>query len=111
MTETRRGIIFWIVLILVIALEIIAEFYIKKYTIEPRKTFLILSIVMYILIPVFLIQLFKKDKNLAVANTLWQVSNLVIVAFIGVLVFKDELNHVQWVGFGLAIISAILLVI
>lgn len=111
MTETRRGIIFWIILILVIALEIIAEFYIKKYTIEPRKTFLILSIVMYILIPVFLIQLFKKDKNLAVANTLWQVSNLVIVAFIGVLVFKDKLNHVQWVGFGLAIISAILLVI
>mgnify|MGYP001301661135 CR=1 FL=1 len=110
MKKTNKGTIFWILLLVVIFLEIGAEFFVKKYTLEPKKLFIIISMILYAIIPVFLIGLFKRDKTLTAANTLWQISNLVLVAVIGVMFFGDKLSRTQWIGFALAIVAAVLLV-
>jgi multidrug transporter EmrE-like cation transporter len=98
-----------IVLFLVIA-EVSAEFLVQKSVNDKKRGFhFALSIGLYILIPIALFTLFETANNLTVANTIWQVANIILVALIGYFAFEDNLSFVQVIGIVLAIVSAFLM--
>ena len=65
---------------------------------------------LYALLPIIFIGLFSSGKNLTLSNTIWQIANLAVVALVGMIFFNDKLTRMQWIGFALAIVAAVLLV-
>ena len=95
-----------------VTMEIIAESLLKKAAKDGNaitSSPIIISTVMYITMPFLIYTLFKEAKNLTVANTIWQVTNLIFVAVIGYFVFKDILNKRQLLGLALACIAAFMM--
>ncbi len=98
-----------IVLFLVIA-EVAAEYFIQSSVEKDEKGFhFMLSMLLYMLIPLVLYTLFKTTGNITVANTIWQVANIVLVALVGYFAFNDNLTPTQIVGLVLAMVAAFLM--
>jgi len=98
----------WTFVIVLVLLEVFAEVFLKQYSLNNKYYSLIIGILFYIGIAIILPGLFKKSENITIANTIWQISNVILVTLIGVLFYKDKLTRLQWLGIFLSIISVYL---
>jgi multidrug transporter EmrE-like cation transporter len=100
------------VVLFLVAAEVCAEYLVQKSVNDKTHGFhFALSIGLYVLIPIALFTLFEAANNLTVANTLWQVANMILVALVGYFAFEDNLSVVQVIGLLLAVVSAVLMMV
>ena len=73
--------------------------------------YIIIGILCYIAVAIFFALLMKnvKGDKLAILNAIWQVVGLIAITLIGILLFKEKLHYLQWVGIGLTVIALVLL--
>ena len=109
------GITLFIVLCL-LAAEVGAEISVEKYSRafgtkyeKKERWFMVGGVFLYLAIPFLLLWLLRSSNHLTMANTMWQASNIVVVALYGVLVLKESLTIWQKVGIALAIAATVLI--
>ena len=96
----------YIYLILTIIFETTAITFMKLSDGFQQKSWVVFSAIMYILSFIFL-TLSLKQIPAGIANAIWAGSSTILVALIGVLLFKEELNTLQLVFLSLIIIGLV----
>ena len=96
---------------LIVIFEILAIFLLTEWSDKNKLYLIILGILSYIIVAISFAFLMKtvSDSNLTIINAIWQIVGLIAVTLLGILFFKDKLNTYQWIGFGFAVISLVLL--
>jgi len=95
-------------ILLLIIVEILAWYFLKKQHIEENDTYMFLFFFFFALIPWILIQLVKLE-GIAITNVYWNIASTMLVILLGYFVFKEKINSVQYIGVGLGILSIALL--
>ncbi|MBI5037532.1 MAG: hypothetical protein HZC01_02410 [Candidatus Kerfeldbacteria bacterium] len=82
---------------------------VMKYWVESqRRPLYVMGLIIYLGGLVFLAESFKY-KNIAVASTIFVISNVTLLAIVSWLLFKEQLSWWELVGIALGITSVILL--
>ncbi len=78
-----------------------------------KEGFLVGGVFAYVAVALVLAYTLRavSDKTLVVINTLWQAVNIVGVAVVGVVLFKETLTARQWVGVCAAFLASVLLLL
>ena len=95
-------------ILLLIIVEILAWYFLKKQHIEENDTYMFLFFFFFALIPLILIQLVKLE-GIAITNVYWNIASTMLVILLGYFVFKEKINSVQYIGVGFGILSIALL--
>lgn len=96
---------------LLLGAEIGAEVSITSYATRRTWWLMAIGVALYLAIPFLFLWLMRTQKNLTVANTVWQAGNIFIVGLLGWLVLKETLSAYQFVGIGLALVATVLVMI
>ncbi len=99
---------FWLYLIIGLTSDTISMYFGKKYVLTDNINFLIITLLLYLVMGLSLIQMFRY-KELTIVNILWIVGVLVTGTLIGQLIFKESITLVQWIGIIICIIGVILI--
>ena len=101
----------FIILIALVTIEIIAEVCMKEYNESPKTKLILIGIFLYLFVPLLFLALLSQTNELIIANTIWQISNIILVALVGYYYFKEKLSGYQWVGVALSLVVVVLLMI
>ena len=104
-----KNTIFIILLIAIIAVESLAQTFLKNSIKHKEDIYLYIGIIIYALVGLIYGYLLKQGRSLALANAIWQAAILMIVSIISIVVFKEKLTSKQIIGIGLVLIGGILL--
>jgi multidrug transporter EmrE-like cation transporter len=107
-SETTFKFIFFGLIIIAVALEIIADILLKKWSIENRNILFILGIILYFSGGIIWAFSLKYDY-LSRAISIFSILNFIIIVLVGVLYFKEDLSLINKIGIGLGILSVILI--
>ena len=99
--------VFLALILAVVAFEVAGDILFKKWAMENQNSFLIIGLVVYFIGTIFW-ALSLKYEGLAKAISVVTVLNLVIVALVGIIVFKEDLSLINKIGIGLGVASVIL---
>lgn len=80
----------------------------QSYIQDNKQMNLVLSVGSFALIPFCLYKMLKEDNNMAMTNTIWNVTSAVYGVGIGVLFFGEEFTQTQLLGVMLGIGSIVL---
>jgi len=100
-------IIFFILIISASVLEVIADLFLKKWSITGRNYVFAAGVVIY-LIATILWGFSLKYELMSKAITIFFVLNMILVVLAGVLIFGEEISLINKLGILLGIISLIL---
>jgi len=106
MTEAVK-LVFFLLIGLAVALEIIGDIFFKKWSLENRNLLLMLGLLIYFVGSVFW-AVSLRYEYLSKAISVFTVLNLIIVAVIGMVFFKEDLSLVNKIGIGLGVLSVML---
>jgi len=95
-------------LLIISIIECSAWFFLKKNYLTNNKTYLLLYLMLYMIIPFFLIKTLKYE-GIGITNMLWNIASTTLVLLIGYFIFKEHINHYQYIGIGLGILAIVLL--
>ena len=95
-------------LIVSIVLEVIADFFLKKWSLENKNLLLFIGLLIYLIGTTFW-AFSLKYEFLSKAISIFSILNLIAVVLVGVLIFKEDLTLINKIGIGLGIISIVLL--
>ena len=101
-------ILFFSMIILAVALEVIADIFLKKWSIENKNSLLILGLGIYLIGTIFW-AFSLKYEFLSKAVSIFTVLNLILVVLVGVLIFKEDLSTINKIGIALGAISIVLI--
>lgn len=107
----NNKLIFWILIGILIFLEIFAELSLKKWAENNGYAYLIGGIVLYSLIAVGFGFALKNSDKLTIANSVWQLSALIVISLVGIFIYKDKLTVIQIIGLCMGVIAIILMAI
>lgn len=93
---------------LIVFVEVLSWYCLKKQYVDNNKIYLYLFFALYAIIPFLLIKTLKYE-GIGVTNMLWNIASTILVLLIGYFVFKEHINHYQYFGIGLGILSILLL--
>jgi len=97
-----------LLLLFVSLVAILPVLLIKRYNINNNPLLLILCLLCYCLLIFLYIGIFK-DSNMGIVYTVLQLLQILIVLFVGVLLFGQSLDFYQKLGVVLAFVSIFLL--
>ena len=90
---------------MVIAVESIALYSLQKYQKSQNKNFMMISMLVYgIAVPVLLYKMLKYE-GIGMVNFCWNVGSTLMGFTIGILLFKEKVNNLQWMGVMLGILA------
>jgi len=95
-------------LILIVTVEVLSWYCLKKQYVSGDKKYLIMFFALYACIPFLLIQTLKYE-GIGITNMLWNIASTTLVLLIGYFIFKEHINHYQYLGIGLGILAIVLL--
>ena len=99
---------FYILVIIAVIFEVIADILFKYWTINTKNLLLVGGVILYSIGTV--IWAFSlKYEYLSKAITIFTILNLVVVVLVGLIVFKEDLSLINKLGILLGIISVILI--
>lgn len=101
-------ILFWTFTLLGVGLEIAGDVFFKKWTVENKPLLMWVGFVIYSIGALFWAFSLKYEA-LSKAISIFTILNLVIVALIGVIFFKENISVVSKIGIFLGIISIVLM--
>jgi spermidine export protein MdtJ len=99
--------IFFVLIGLAVALEIVGDILFKKWSIENKNYLLIIGLTVYIVGTAFW-ALSLKYEYLSKAISVFTVLNLVVLSLVGILYFKEDISLINKAGIALGILSIIL---
>lgn len=88
--------------------EVIADIFLKKWSIESRNILLGAGLFLYFIGTIFWAFTLKYE-HLSKAVSVFTILNFALVVLVGVILFKEDLSLVNKIGIGLGIISVILI--
>jgi multidrug transporter EmrE-like cation transporter len=100
--------IFFALILLAVALEVIGDILFKKWSIESKNVLLAVGLLIYFIGTIFW-AISLKYEMLSKAISVFTILNLVAIVLVGVIMFKENLSLVNKVGIGLGILSIILI--
>jgi multidrug transporter EmrE-like cation transporter len=100
--------IFIILIIIATIFEIAGDILFKKWAIENRNIFLITGLIIYFA-SIFFLAFSLKFGMLSEAISILTILNFVVIALVGVLIFKEDLSIINKAGIALGILSVILI--
>jgi len=101
-------ILFWIFTAIGAGLEIVGDVFFKKWAIENRPILMCGGFIIYSIGALFWAYSLKYEM-LSKAISIFTILNLVIVALIGIIFFKENISMVAKLGIVLGIISIVLI--
>lgn len=108
LTEFSLRLIFFSLVIIAVALEVIGDVLFKKWSIEAQNLLLIIGLLVYFIGAVFWAVSLKYEL-LSRAISIFTILNLIIIVLVGVFMFKEELSLINQVGIFLGVASIILI--
>ena len=99
---------FFILILIAVALEVLADILFKKWAIVNQTSLLIAGLVIYF-VGTMAWAFSLKYEYLSKAITIFSILNLVAIALVGVFLFKEDLSWINKLGLATGIISVILL--
>jgi multidrug transporter EmrE-like cation transporter len=99
--------IFW--LIVSALFFAVGEFLSKKFALNPKISYIVFILVAYCVGTLFWLPAILQKNQLSIVGTMWSVLGLLATVLIGVLIFKEELSLIGFIGIITAFIAIILL--
>ena len=96
-------------LLLIIATETGAQYFLQKMTKTKKKIFLIGGVLLYAAVGGIYYAILSQGKKLAVANSFWNAGTEITVAIVGFALFGQTLTKEQILGLILVIVGVKLL--
>lgn len=96
-------------LILLVVVELLTVTSIKYWSINKKTVYLALGIIGYILVSIIFAIISVKNPDITIINGLWQMFNIIFVSIIGIVLYKEKLSTVHYIGIIFAVISSVLL--
>jgi multidrug transporter EmrE-like cation transporter len=100
--------IFFGLIVVAVAFEVVADILFKRWATENRYLLLAIGLLLYFTGTVFW-AISLKYKYLSKAVTMFTVLNLVAVVLAGVVMFNEQLTLLHKIGIGLGILSVVLM--
>lgn len=104
------NVIFYGLLILIIFLEFIAQYFLSKSIIDSSNIFLIIGLFSYMLIAYLYYLLLQKSNRISTANALWNIFSTVGIALVGYLFLSEKFTTKEVIGFIVIFIGSILII-
>jgi multidrug transporter EmrE-like cation transporter len=101
-------IIFIILVTLAVSMEIVGDLFFKFWAEEHKSMLLAVGFLVYFIGTVFW-AFSLKYEYLSRAISVFTILNLVVMALVGVLYFKEDLGLINKIGLGLGILSVVLI--
>lgn len=99
-----------LLLLIIILCEAFALYCIKKYSYNDNLTYLlILSMILYAIIPIFLYKILKHGTGIGILNTIWNITSTCYGLFIGMVLFSETITFQQKIGIIFGIIGIFLM--
>lgn len=92
-------------LIVMILLESFALYSVKIYSTNYDTKHILISSILYALIPITLYQIIKMGHGLAITNIMWNIASILYGLFIGLILFGEYISIQQKIGAMLGIIG------
>jgi multidrug transporter EmrE-like cation transporter len=90
---------------ILIAVEAVALYSIEKFAKERQIKFFITTAICYgILIP-YLLYRNLMYKDIGMINFFWNIFSTMSGFAIGILIFKEQVNNLQWIGISLSLVG------
>jgi multidrug transporter EmrE-like cation transporter len=107
-SEIALKFIFFGLITLAVALEVVGDIFFKKWSINNKNILLYAGLLIYFIGTVFW-AVSLKYEYLSKAISVFTVMNLIIIVLVGVLYFKEDLSLINKFGIGLGILSVVLI--
>jgi len=99
---------FFCLIILAVALEVFADVLFKKWANSNKLYFVIIGFIIYLAGTIFW-AFSLKYEFISKAGAVFVLLNLIGLALVGLLIFKEHLSVLNWVGIFLGLISILLI--
>ena len=100
--------IFFGLVALAVALEVVGDILFKKWSLDSRQALLYLGLLIYFIGTIFW-AFSLRYEYISKAISVFTVLNLIIISLVGVLYFNEHLSLLNKIGLGLGILSVILI--
>lgn len=104
-TKSKKWMWLTILLFFIAGFEAVALFSIQKFAIEKKKKWFLLTALLYGLIVPFIFYQMLLYDYVGVVNFLWNIFSTIFGFLIGMLVFKEKVFPIQWVGVALGTVA------
>ncbi|MDP1834095.1 MAG: SMR family transporter [Candidatus Moranbacteria bacterium] len=101
-------ILFWVFVLFGAGFEIVGDVFFKKWTVENKPLLMWAGFIIYSIGTLFW-AFSLKYETLSKAISIFTILNLVIVALIGIIFFKENISVISKIGIVLGIISIVLI--
>jgi small multidrug resistance pump len=101
-------IMFFCLIAVAVAFEVVGDVFFKRWSIEGKNVLLAVGLLIYFIGTVFW-AVSLKYEYLSKAISVFTVMNLVIVALVGMIYFKEDLSSINKLGIALGVLSVILI--
>lgn len=99
--------IIWFLIILCV--ESIALYCVRKSSDNKQYNYLILSCLLYASIPILLYLILIKTHKIAILNSVWNIASTIYGLMIGILIFSEIYTIKQYMGIVMGLFSLILM--
>jgi len=86
-------------------IEAVALYSIQKYAKTKAQKFFFLSMAIYGLIVPYMLYRMLTYQGVGMVNFLWNVFSTLSGFMIGIFLFSEKVNHLQWIGVALGILA------
>lgn len=97
-----------ICIVILVILELLSISSLKYWSLNKNSTFLYLGILGYLSVGCLFAYILYIHSNMTIINALWQVLNIILVSTVGLLIYKEKLNNLQYVGLLFAVIASLI---
>jgi drug/metabolite transporter (DMT)-like permease len=91
--------------LIIIILEFIALYSVKKYSINKNIFLLMLSCICYAAIPITMYFVLIKGNNISTVNITWNILSTLYGLLIGMIIFGEKVKSLQLYGVILGLVS------
>lgn len=107
-TEKYLKYVFYGLILLAVAFEVIGDIFFKKWSVENKNVLPYAGLFIYFIGTIFW-AISLKYEFLSRAISIFTILNLIVITLVGVLIFKEDLSLINKIGIGLGIASVILI--
>ena len=97
--------------IILVSIELLTVTSIKKWSITKNNIYLVLGLLGYLVVGALFAYILYVQSEMTIVNSLWQVLNIIVVSVLGLVIYKEKLTTLQYVGVFCAIIASVLLTV
>ena len=105
----------WALLSFLLAITVIVEalalYSIQKYAKTKVQKFFLMSAAIYGLIIPYMLYRMLTYQGIGMINFLWNVFSTISGFLIGIYLFSEQVNNLQWIGVGLGVLAFALIIL